>query len=93
METKLSLIITTYNNTVPLNLCLKSVAVQTVLPDEIIIGDDGSTEETKMLIDEWRGKMSVPIIHVWQEDKGFRLSRIRNLAFAAAKHEYLVCNL
>lgn len=90
MKIPVSLIITTYNNTVPLNLCLKSVAVQTVLPDEIIIGDDGSTDETRALIDEWRGKISVPIIHVWQEDQGFRASRIRNLAFAAAKNDYLV---
>ena len=90
MKTAVSLIITTYNNTVPLERCLKSVAAQTVMPDEIVIGDDGSTEETKQLIDAWRGRISVPIVHVWQEDKGFRASRIRNLSFAKAKNDYLI---
>ena len=85
-----SLVITTYNNTVPLNRCLKSVAVQTVMPDEVVIGDDGSTEETKRLIDEWRGKLPVPIVHVWQEDEGFRAARIRNMAFARAKCDYII---
>ena len=90
MNIPLTLVITTYNNVKPLHLCLKSVAAQTILPDEIVIGDDGSTEETRQLIDEWRTKLTVPIVHVWQEDEGFRLSRIRNKAFAAAKHDYIV---
>ena len=90
MKMPVSLIITTYNNTVPLERCLKSVTAQTVMPDEIVIGDDGSTEETKALIDAWREKISAPIVHVWQEDKGFRASRIRNLSFAKAKYDYLI---
>ncbi len=90
MKMPVSLVITTYNNTVPLNRCLKSVAAQTVMPDEVVIGDDGSTEETKRLIDEWRGKLPVPIVHVWQEDEGFRAARIRNMAFARAKCDYII---
>ncbi|MBQ2536421.1 MAG: glycosyltransferase, partial [Bacteroidaceae bacterium] len=85
-----SLIITTYNNTVSLERCLKSVAAQTVMPDEIVIGDDGSTEETRALIDAWRERINAPIVYVWQEDKGFRASRIRNMSFAHAKNDYLI---
>ena len=90
MKIPVSLIITTYNNTIPLERCLKSVAAQTVMPDEIVIGDDGSTEETKRLVDAWRERLSGPVVHVWQEDKGFRASRIRNLSFAKAKYDYLI---
>ena len=32
MKIPVSLIITTYNNTIPLERCLKSVAAQTVMP-------------------------------------------------------------
>lgn len=90
MKMPVSLIITTYNNTVSLERCLKSVAAQTVMPDEIVIGDDGSTEETRALIDAWRERINAPIVHVWQEDKGFRAARIRNKSIAQAKNDYLI---
>lgn len=87
---KSSLIIATYNWPQALNLCLKSVMNQTVMPNEIVIADDGSKEDTKQLIDGYRAKINVPIIHVWQEDMGFRLSKIRNKSFAIASGEYLI---
>ncbi|HIY76621.1 MAG TPA: glycosyltransferase, partial [Candidatus Sphingobacterium stercorigallinarum] len=40
-----SLLISTYNWPEALNLCLKSVMRQSVLPAEVLIADDGSTEE------------------------------------------------
>ena len=39
---KIALIITTYNWPDALELVLESVKVQTILPDEVIIADDGS---------------------------------------------------
>ena len=47
---KISLIITTYNREDALNVVLKSVAKQTLLPDEILIADDGSTQATAEVI-------------------------------------------
>ena len=41
-----TLIISTYNRVDALTLCLESVLRQTTLPNEIIIGDDGSKQET-----------------------------------------------
>lgn len=60
------------------------------MPDEIVIADDGSTVDTKELIDSFRDKISAPIVHVWQEDKGFRLSAIRNKAIIKATGDYLI---
>lgn len=73
-----SLLISTYNWKEALSLCLYSVFAQTVKPAEILIADDGSREDTRQLIDEMREKTDIPIVHVWHEDKGFRLSAIRN---------------
>jgi len=87
---KISLIISTYNWVEALNLCLKSVLNQSILPNEIIIADDGSKLETKLLIDEYKKKSPIPIIHVWQEDEGFRLAKIRNKSIIASKFEYIV---
>ena len=32
----------------------------------------------------------MPILHSWQEDKGYRLARSRNLAISKAKYEYII---
>jgi glycosyltransferase involved in cell wall biosynthesis len=87
---KVSMIVSTYNRPGALNLCLKSIANQTVLPDEVIIGDDGSEAATKELIDMFKKNFPVPIIHVWQEDEGFRLAKCRNKAVAASHYEYII---
>ena len=73
-----SLILSTYNNPQVLALCLESIRQQKHLPDEVIVGDDGSTDETRRLLDSLRTDFPVPLIHVWQEDDGFRLAKIRN---------------
>jgi glycosyltransferase involved in cell wall biosynthesis len=85
-----SLCISTYNRPSALSLCLESVLTQSVLPDEIIIGDDGSAEETKQLIEKFIGASPVPVIHIWHPDDGFRLSAIRNKSFAKATGEYII---
>lgn len=87
---KTTLLISTYNWPDALRLCLESVFRQTVLPDEIVIADDGSSMETHELIEEMRGKSPIPIIHVWQEDDGFRLTMIRNKAVAASSGDYIL---
>lgn len=88
---KISLIITTYNNERYLELSLKSVMRQTRLPDEIIIADDGSRAATAELIERMRPLFSCPIVHIWQEDKGFRKTKILNKAFAKSTGDYLIC--
>ncbi len=85
-----TLIITTYNWHEALELCLKSVFNQTIKPNEIIIADDGSTNQTKILIQEL-SKNDIKIIHSWQPDNGFRAARSRNLAISKSTCEYIIC--
>ncbi len=85
-----SLVITTYNWKEALELVLLSVLKQTVHPDEIIIADDGSREDTKALINKFIKTSNINIIHSWQEDDGFRASASRNKAIAKASGEYIV---
>jgi glycosyltransferase involved in cell wall biosynthesis len=85
-----SLIISTYNWPSALNLCLLSIRQQSVLPDEVIIADDGSAEETTHLIKQYQQDFLVPLVHVWQQDDGFQLARIRNKALAKARYEYVI---
>ena len=87
---KVSLLIATYNWPEALSLVLESVQKQTVLPNEIIIADDGSTEETRDLIERFKQRSTIELHHVWQEDNGFRLAKIRNKAIAKAQFEYII---
>ncbi len=87
---KVSLVITTYNNPAFLELVLKSVLRQRVMPDEVIIADDGSTEETRRLVKRYAELIPVPMVHSWIPDRGFRVAKSRNMAIAKSTGEYIV---
>ncbi|MDR1200417.1 MAG: glycosyltransferase family 2 protein [Tannerellaceae bacterium] len=90
INASVSLIVTTYNSPDRLELTLCSVLSQTIMPREIIIADDGSTPDTAAIIQLCQSIFPVPIKHVWQSDKGFRLSLIRNKAIRQAEAPYII---
>ncbi len=85
-----SLIVTTYNRPDALNLVLKSALAQIRLPDEIIVADDGSRQETADVVDDVRRRAPIPVRHSWQPDRGFRAAESRNRALAQAKGDYVI---
>lgn len=87
---KLSVIITTYNSPKWLEKVLWGYSVQTHRDCEIIIGDDGSTHETRDMVERIRDETGLDIKHVWQEDKGFRKCRILNKSILRVTTEYVV---
>ena len=87
---KCSLIITTYNWKEALELVLLSVLQQMKMPDEVVIADDGSDKETRLLIEKYINIFPIPLIHSWQEDLGFRAARSRNLAISKSSMEYII---
>lgn len=87
---KISLVITTYNWPEALNSVLESVKKQTRLPDEVIVADDGSKQETLDLIQMHQRDFPVPLCHSWHEDNGFRLSMSRNKAIAKSLGNYII---
>ena len=87
---KTALLISTYNWPEALELVLKSALLQTRLPNEIIIADDGSNDKTKSLIEQFNQKSKISIHHIWQEDDGFRKSKILNKAIATATADYII---
>lgn len=90
MNVQASIIISTYNNPEWLEKVLWSYECQTASNFEIVIADDGSGEETKSLIDEFKSRSSKHIEHVWHEDKGFRKTMILNKAILASRSDYLI---
>lgn len=87
---KLSVVLSTYNRPDALFLALKGLLNQTDKDFELIIADDGSKLETKLVIQSFQGKFSNPILHAWQPDEGFRLSASRNNAIRKSSGDYLV---
>jgi len=85
-----SIIVTTYNRPDALKIVLQSLVRQSIQPSEVIIADDGSTIETKKMIEQMKSLFAIPIEHCWQEDAGFRLSAIRNKAIAMSKSDYII---
>ena len=84
----LGVIISTYNNPEWLEKTLWGYMFQDRKADEIIIADDGSRAETRLLIEKYQEFL--PITHVWHEDKGFRKTTILNKAIETANADYLV---
>ncbi|WP_296381630.1 glycosyltransferase family 2 protein [Winogradskyella sp.] len=90
MNITTTLVLPTYNWVEALELVLLSLKNQTQLPDEVIIADDGSTEETKLLIEAFKKDLKTPLIHVWHEDIGSTKEVILNKAIARAKGDYII---
>src|SRR5215217_4120478 len=60
-EMKISVAMCTYNGAVFLPAQLESIAGQTRKPDEIVICDDGSTDQTRMLLERFAAESSIPV--------------------------------
>tara|TARA_R110002111_G_scaffold256979_3_gene324761 strand:+ start:112295 stop:113116 length:822 start_codon:yes stop_codon:yes gene_type:complete len=86
----LAVIITTYNWPAALEVVLTGYLSQQRPPDELIIADDGSTQDTRAVIDAFRKQAPFPVKHVWHADEGFRAGAIRNRAIQNSEADYIV---
>lgn len=87
-ELSVGVIISTYNCPAWLEKVLWGYICQTRPADEIVIADDGSRDDTRLLIERFKDRL--PIKHVWHEDNGFQKSRILNSAILASESDYLI---
>ncbi|MCT7569079.1 glycosyltransferase [Aliarcobacter butzleri] len=84
---KISLIIAVYKDVESLELIIESLRNQTYKNFEVIIAEDGNSEEMKKFISSLKG---LEIIHTTQEDIGVRKSHSQNNAIKSANGEYLI---
>ncbi len=84
---KISVIIPSYNQQEYLAQAIDSVILQTVAPHELIIVNDGSTDNSLEIAKGYEGEGSFPIKVINQVNKG--LSSARNTAIMNATGDYI----
>lgn len=90
LKLSIGVIVSTYNSPGYLSSVLNGYLRQSRYPDELIVADDGSTPETGQVVSDFARTAPFPVRHVWHEDAGFRLAKIRNEAVKTASADYLV---
>lgn len=85
MNKKLSIIVPVYNTGKYLRRCLDSLLVQTYKTFEIIAVNDGSTDDSKDILEEYESKYAITVIN--QNNNG--LSAARNTGIDVATGDYL----
>lgn len=83
MSIDVSIIIPSYNYAHFLDDCIQSVLCQNGVSYEIIVVDDGSTDDTGKLVEKYNNK----IRYIYQDNKG--LSSARNTGIKLAKGKYI----
>jgi glycosyltransferase involved in cell wall biosynthesis len=87
MSVKISVIIPAYNVAGYIEKCLDSVLAQDFVDYEVILIDDGSTDDTPQIIDKYAKKdMRIQVIH--KKNEG--VSVARNTGIELAKGEYIL---
>lgn len=87
---QVAVIITTYNRADALAAVLDGYCAQDTHAFELLVADDGSTDDTRARVAEYAGRAPFPLIHVWQEDRGFRAAAARNRALARTRADYVI---
>ncbi len=82
---KISVIIPTYNRSALLKRAIKSVLNQTFQDFELIVVDDGSTDDTKKIVDSFSNQK---ITYIYQQNSG-GASRPKNTGIKTAKGDYI----
>jgi GT2 family glycosyltransferase len=84
-----TLIISVYKDTEALSFILDSLEHQTILPDEIIVSEDGDSSEMHDFIATQKDHFP-NLVHLTQVDDGWRKNIAMNNAIKVASNKYLI---
>jgi GT2 family glycosyltransferase len=90
-DPQISVIVPTYQRPEHLRRSLLSLSLQRgVEPFEVVVTDDGSTDETPDVVDRFASAVGFPVRFVTQPHCDFRAARCRNNGVRASRGAYLV---
>ncbi len=87
---RVSVILSIFDQPNALTYSLLGYQRQTCRDFEVVVADDGSDEETRGIVEEFRKAGDFPVKHVWQENKGYRRARIANAAVRASEGKVIL---
>jgi len=80
---RLSIVVPTYNCTRYIKRTIESILMQTYSSYEVIVVDDGSTDDTRIVLQNYQNRIK----YVYQENKG--VSAARNYGIQLARGEFI----
>ena len=87
---KISVIIPVYNGEKYLKKCLKSLEQQTFAEFELIIINDGSTDRSQQIIDEFSQRSTCKVNNIEKENQGQAAARNQGVILAQGKYVVFV---
>lgn len=87
LEPRVSVVLPTYNRQPFLASAFAAIQSQDVSSIEVIVVDDGSTDDTRTTVDALSRSASLPVRYAWQENRG--AYGARNTGIALARGEYV----
>lgn len=86
----IAVVVATYNRPDALTALLEGYLHQDAGDFELIIADDGSKDDVRLLSEDFARRAPFPVRHLWHEDRGFRATVMRNRGLAATRAEYVI---
>jgi GT2 family glycosyltransferase len=85
-----SVIVSSYNDLAILESSLAALSIQSFRDFELVIADDGSSQDYAPTLAAWAPRFPHGIQHVTQEKKGFRRARILNRAIHVSRFDRVI---
>jgi GT2 family glycosyltransferase len=85
-----SIVVTTYNRSDAMLAVLAGLSRQTDRQFEVVVADDGSRPEHRLLVERSPTLKALRGTYVWHPDVGFTAARVRNLGVAHSTAPYIV---
>jgi glycosyltransferase involved in cell wall biosynthesis len=87
---RVAVILSTFNQPFHLQRVLAGYLRQLRPPDELLIADDGSGDETRAVIAAFAAQSAFPVTHLRHDHDGWRKPAIVNRAIAATNADYVI---
>jgi glycosyltransferase involved in cell wall biosynthesis len=85
----ISVLLANYNHARFIATALKALAAQTLPPDEVLVIDDASTDDSVAVIDGFR--VSLPQLRLLRNDRNLGVNATTNRALAEARGSHVIC--
>jgi len=87
---RVSVLLTTYNRSRALACVLEGYARQSITDIELLVGDDGSDDDTRDVVDQYAAKLPFRLRYIHQEHRDHGRTRMINALVRASESDYII---